>query len=36
MDIVLIAGSVRACGKGFAEIKRMRIVGMNGNAKNLS
>lgn len=32
-DVVLIADSVRACGKAFAEVKRMRTMGMNGNAK---
>jgi hypothetical protein len=32
-DIVLIVDSVRACGKAFAEVKRMRTTGMNGSAK---
>lgn len=34
--IVLIADSVRACGRAFAEIKRMRAAGMNGAAKKSS
>jgi len=34
--IVLIADSVRACGRVFAEAKRMKTVGMNGAAKKRS
>ena len=36
MGIVLIADSVRACGGVFVEVKRMRTVGMNGDAKKTS
>lgn len=32
----LIADSVRACGRVFAEVKRMRSVGMNGDVKKSS
>ncbi|CDM31456.1 Emopamil-binding [Penicillium roqueforti FM164] len=33
IPILLIAHSVRACGRAFAEAKRVSTVGMNGNAK---
>jgi len=33
MDIVLVADSGRACGGVFADVMRMRTVGMNGDAK---
>ena len=36
MIIVLIADSVRACGRVFAEAKRVSTVGMNGDAKKTS
>jgi hypothetical protein len=33
MNIVLIADSVSACGRAFAEAKRVRMAGINGEAK---
>lgn len=36
IGIVLIADSVRACGRSFAELKRMRTVEMNEDAKKTS
>ncbi|KAL2830474.1 Emopamil-binding protein [Aspergillus cavernicola] len=33
IPLVLLVSSVRACGGAFAEVKRMKTVGMNGSAK---